>query len=1053
MATRALFPAGVFSVGGEMMEDEGPGLSELPGNNLPVPQLVMLANAATAVGGAESATAAEEGAGGGGGDDDDDGPVEEKEMVELKTVGCSYSDSEGESVRYSYDHQNRVEFCIVEYVDSPGPPAWAPAPGNKAKDDHEEEEEEEEEEDAAKDLSKASKLRAPDALPKAPAVAAAAKRNVSHATVVESAKKKKPFHCKPCNYQAENEEEFVEHLGTHAVSKRMVVNRVEGRSKAKAMEAGGLQQESEAGGTEGDAGDSKGVIRCERCGYNTNRYDHYVAHLKHHSKEGEDHRVFKCTLCPYTTVSQYHWRKHLRNHFPSKLHTCDQCSYFSDRKSNYIQHIRTHTGVRPFRCPYCDYSSSQKTHLTRHMRTHSGERPFKCDSCNYLAANQHEVTRHARQVHNGPKPLACPYCQYKTADRSNFKKHVELHLNPRQFHCPLCKYAASKKCNLQYHIKSRHLGCDIPIDVSKVKLRVKKGSEDPADPVGRSKSNKTRSADAEDDDYESGDDEEYVSKQAPAPISLSAKRSGRHAQVAENEVETDRVQRKAKATAADKDKGALEGKEKVVRKVRTRQKKVAGVSESTMGKSAVETPAVPVKSRDAKVKRSSKKKKQLLEEEKSSIPDGLEETDGRDEPANLNGEQVALQRSMEEMKKLQKEKKAKKLEKVRKAKQEKDEQKASAQVNKRLQSRRTGARKSDKASEKPAEAVSMETCGGPEEVPEVDKQVWKARAGKRKAIEALDLSTKHSSAETSAVGIHPNPKKCKISAAVKPATKPSTSKVVSETTGPPSAPEKDLQKKETAPSPVKLKKTRKTNKKTPVHQDSPVSTKDKQDSAAGETSTPPRRVKSCSTKLQTAVTQPTQLTRSTADTDTNPEESQAEPQLTQPDDNKAAPQEAAPSAPETISVEDVSVGAEAPSASCGSGKEATPSPVTDRPAAPPTFRRPDAKTPRPSLELPRHGEEDEGIHSSHEGASDVSDSASEGGSEDSGLNSAGAGSGKMPNDPETPTDEIPTPTELKSHLCVFCDRTFPLEVEYRRHVNRHLVNVYYMDSPTAKGGK
>ena len=92
MATRAMFPAGVFSVGGEMMEDEGPGLSELPGNNLPVPQLVMLANAATAVGGAESA--AEEGAG-----DDDDGLVEEKEMVELKTVGCSYSDSEGESVR------------------------------------------------------------------------------------------------------------------------------------------------------------------------------------------------------------------------------------------------------------------------------------------------------------------------------------------------------------------------------------------------------------------------------------------------------------------------------------------------------------------------------------------------------------------------------------------------------------------------------------------------------------------------------------------------------------------------------------------------------------------------------------------------------------------------------------------------------------------------------------------------------------------------------------------------------------------------------------------
>ncbi|NXV81321.1 REST factor, partial [Atlantisia rogersi] len=108
-----------------------------------------------------------------------------------------------------------------------------------------------------------------------------------------------------------------------------------------------------------------------------------------------------------------------------------------------------------------------------------GEKPFKCDQCSYVASNQHEVTRHARQVHNGPKPLTCPHCDYKTADRSNFKKHVELHVNPRQFLCPVCDYAASKKCNLQYHIKSRHPDCsDITMDVSKVKLRTKKSEAD-----------------------------------------------------------------------------------------------------------------------------------------------------------------------------------------------------------------------------------------------------------------------------------------------------------------------------------------------------------------------------------------------------------------------------------------------------------------------------------------------------------------------------------------------------------------------------------------------
>nr|XP_020670588.1 RE1-silencing transcription factor [Pogona vitticeps]XP_020670590.1 RE1-silencing transcription factor [Pogona vitticeps]XP_020670591.1 RE1-silencing transcription factor [Pogona vitticeps]XP_020670592.1 RE1-silencing transcription factor [Pogona vitticeps] len=277
--------------------------------------------------------------------------------------------------------------------------------------------------------------------------------------------KNKPFRCKPCQYEAESEQEFVHHIRVHSAKRFIVEEKAEKHGQVKETDSN----------TTDEVDFSKGPIRCDRCGYNTNRYDHYLAHLKHHNKAGENERVYKCTICTYTTVSEYHWKKHLRNHFPRKVYTCSQCSYFSDRKNNYVQHIRTHTGERPYRCSMCPYSSSQKTHLTRHMRTHSGEKPFKCEQCSYVASNQHEVTRHARQVHDGPKPLTCPHCDYKTADRSNFKKHVELHVSPRQFLCPVCEYAASKKCNLQYHIKSRHPDCcDITMDVSKVRLRTKK---------------------------------------------------------------------------------------------------------------------------------------------------------------------------------------------------------------------------------------------------------------------------------------------------------------------------------------------------------------------------------------------------------------------------------------------------------------------------------------------------------------------------------------------------------------------------------------------------
>ncbi|KAI4891839.1 hypothetical protein NFI96_008028 [Prochilodus magdalenae] len=487
-----MFPAGIYVPSrGIPLPEDGHELPELPRTDLPAPQLVMLANVALT---------SEPSPG--------EYSVEEKQMVELKNVACSsYSDSEDENVvRYSFDNSETSENTYLEDdapVQKESGPAEQVVEKATVKDN----------ETSAKDPSKPS--------PSSPSERPALGKRKQNQVIVPAAsaeppkKKKKPFYCKPCQFQAECEEEFIHHIRTHSAKKLIVVNGM-GESDDETTNDTAKQQTPENG-----AACTKGVIRCERCGYNTNRYDHYMAHLRHHKNEGDDQRVFKCTICPYSTVSQYHWKKHLRNHFPSKLFTCNQCSYFSDRKNNYIQHIRTHTGERPFQCIYCDYSSSQKTHLTRHMRTHSGERPFKCDSCSYLAANQHEVTRHARQVHNGPKPLSCPYCQYKTADRSNFKKHVELHVNPRQFLCPVCKYAASKKCNLQYHIKSRHPGCsDISMDVSKVRLRVKKADgEECGSPVGGKQDEAARQRD--------GRLETTSDTDSCGPINLSIKKSSR----------------------------------------------------------------------------------------------------------------------------------------------------------------------------------------------------------------------------------------------------------------------------------------------------------------------------------------------------------------------------------------------------------------------------------------------------------------------------------------------------------------------------------------------
>lgn len=177
--------------------------------------------------------------------------------------------------RYSYDNQNHTEVCIVEYPESPGPRL------DSAVND--------EDRDKAEDLSRQPQPR-PSTRSRTPEEGA--KRKLLPVAAAEGQKKKKPFHCKPCHFQAQNEQQFVEHLSSHSVSKMMVVNRVEGRSKTRTKEAEAAEAPSGGEGESGGevAGDVKGLIRCERCGYNTNRYDHYIAHLKHHSKEGDDHR-------------------------------------------------------------------------------------------------------------------------------------------------------------------------------------------------------------------------------------------------------------------------------------------------------------------------------------------------------------------------------------------------------------------------------------------------------------------------------------------------------------------------------------------------------------------------------------------------------------------------------------------------------------------------------------------------------------------------------------------------------------------------------------------
>ncbi|NXC87674.1 REST factor, partial [Cercotrichas coryphoeus] len=858
-------------------------LQDLSKAELAAPQLIMLANVALT--GEVSGNCCDYLVG------------EERQMAELTTVGDSnFSDSDGEGMEdiqaaeSDRDAPENVELSSLEApsVDTQGPAACSP--------------------------------------PKTPSVDKDS--SLEALSTPESTEdkckslKSKPFRCKPCQYEAESEEEFVHHIRVHSAKKFFVEENAEKQAQVK---------ESDSCTAE-EVDFSKGPIRCDRCGYNTNRYDHYLAHLKHHNKAGENERVYKCTICTYTTVSEYHWKKHLRNHFPRKVYTCSECSYFSDRKNNYIQHIRTHTGERPYQCAMCPYSSSQKTHLTRHMRTHSGEKPFKCDQCSYVASNQHEVTRHARQVHNGPKPLICPHCNYKTADRSNFKKHVELHINPRQFLCPVCDYAASKKCNLQYHIKSRHPDCsDITMDVSKVKLRTKKSeadfSESGNDKVGKEPTK--------------GDS---AAKKTEKIVKVEKKDNSAKEKKSASSVSAGQVTTRSRKSASENKKVDIKTEKSTEKTCKTKRVKRKAETEAT---SSNQEPANDTSVVTKKKKKVEAKPRDYQEAQKSDVAP-------EEEPKKQN---FCLKKNRK--KKALKIKHSKKSSKLDQEKTEEEEMPDEYPITEEDGDVKLDTEGSDQKGQGPTDTVALSSNGG------------HALSGERTDLKGNCIQG--------------SGQLCL------PAQDANTEGEVEDQEMPAAA----GQSEDTGGAKEEKRQADKG-----------------EDTCSQESSNAASSEKSLDVLMDVVPD---------LAPENEPDETMAETKSNLMDLTKTC-------LPATESAADA-VPVPVPTEGC-----------TQSPKVVLSLSR-DNSGMNESQEI----DEDEGIHS-HEG-SDISDNISEG-SDDSGLN--GARSVQEETSPKMSQEAPDTTVARENYVCIFCDRSFKKESEYSKHLNRHLVNVYYLEK-AAKG--
>lgn len=540
------------------------------------------------------------------------------------------------------------------------------------------------------------------------------------------------------------------------------------------------------------------------------------------------------------------------------------------------------------------------------------------------------------------------------------------------------------------------------MDISKVKLRVKKSGSDGAEQNSRktkldSSSNAQVDFDMDEDEDEDEDDGDRDEGTNSSPINLSIRKSSRSSvnQSPQSQV-PEKVQEKERHPKVKEQE----------KKVTTRQKKNDKAHENF--------PEKELHSESANEKTDSKAERRVkkVPTEKTTMLDHLGET----KTLNSDNNRVRPEKDKENQKLDDSKKDCKSLNKPRKS----------------------GTKRLEKIPEHVVH--TREKAASSEQTQK--KKVVKEKAPKRKAAEALDLTNKSLSETPSKTRRMKVPEK----------QSPSSEKTA------------DTRNVCNGITNGKHKKSKKTMKATDLQQtvnavrqqDNMVSVNSPCTDAQGGPAQLDNPTESTNTEPYLTKNSPAKKKAST-DAEERKENERKLPKTKRPTvpANLAIPQETSENPekpadrspnptgpavpPETVdkAPENMKLG--------GSSKD-TPAPLFVKPTSPPALVLPGHRT------KPADTEDDEGIHSSHEGGSDISDSASEG-SDDSGLNGNSTGSSKLANDAETPTEEIPTPTELKSHMCIFCDRTFPLEVVYRRHLNRHLVNVYYMDNRTTKGQK
>lgn len=181
----------------------------------------------------------------------------------------------------------------------------------------------------------------------------------------------------------------------------------------------------------------------------------------------------QCPHClePKTFKNKLTLDNHIRIHHDTTVtkHSCNQCGKAFVHKSTLRYHIQqVHLGIR-YSCPHCPKSFTAKSLLKGHIKLHNGQGPpvISCLLCGKIFASQTALKTHTITQHGNNEPRACDVCGREFQNIFSLRAHKSDVHNIKQWSCPHCTQQFARVKQFEKHLATHNLQL-VAVDVNDI---------------------------------------------------------------------------------------------------------------------------------------------------------------------------------------------------------------------------------------------------------------------------------------------------------------------------------------------------------------------------------------------------------------------------------------------------------------------------------------------------------------------------------------------------------------------------------------------------------